>query len=76
MGTILLIILILFSGGALPTWFYSANWGYGRQRWIRRGPVSLGHSGVDWSDVTGVEKALSASRPTKFCCVHVIFATG
>ena len=29
MGTILLIILILFLIGALPTWPYSANWGYG-----------------------------------------------
>jgi hypothetical protein len=29
MGTILLIILILFLVGALPTWPYSANWGYG-----------------------------------------------
>ena len=29
MGTILLIILILFLVGAVPTWPYSANWGYG-----------------------------------------------
>ena len=29
MGTILLVILILFLVGALPTWPYSANWGYG-----------------------------------------------
>lgn len=29
MGTILLIILILFLIGALPAWPYSANWGYG-----------------------------------------------
>jgi hypothetical protein len=29
MGTILLIILILFLIGALPTWPYSASWGYG-----------------------------------------------
>jgi hypothetical protein len=29
MGTVLLIILILFLVGALPTWSYSANWGYG-----------------------------------------------
>ncbi|HWV45421.1 MAG TPA: DUF3309 family protein [Nitrospira sp.] len=29
MGTLLLIILILFLVGALPTWPYSANWGYG-----------------------------------------------
>jgi hypothetical protein len=29
MGTILLIILILFLVGALPTWPYSASWGYG-----------------------------------------------
>ena len=29
MSTILLIILILFLVGALPTWPYSANWGYG-----------------------------------------------
>jgi hypothetical protein len=29
MGTILLIILILFLIGALPTWPYSSNWGYG-----------------------------------------------
>ena len=28
MGTILLIILILFLVGALPTWPYSAGWGY------------------------------------------------
>jgi len=27
-GTILLIILILLLIGALPTWPYSANWGY------------------------------------------------
>lgn len=27
-GTILLIILILFLIGALPTWPHSANWGY------------------------------------------------
>ena len=29
MITILLVILILFLIGALPTWPYSANWGYG-----------------------------------------------
>lgn len=28
MSTILLIILILLLVGALPTWPYSANWGY------------------------------------------------
>ena len=28
MSTILLVILILFLVGALPTWPYSANWGY------------------------------------------------
>ncbi|MEO8045776.1 MAG: DUF3309 family protein [Nitrospirota bacterium] len=29
MGTILLVILILFLVGALPAWPYSASWGYG-----------------------------------------------
>jgi hypothetical protein len=29
MSTVLLIILILFLVGALPTWPYSAKWGYG-----------------------------------------------
>ncbi|WP_317201282.1 DUF3309 domain-containing protein [Janthinobacterium sp.] len=29
MGTILLIILILFLVGALPAWPHSRNWGYG-----------------------------------------------
>jgi hypothetical protein len=29
MGTILLVILILILVGALPTWPYSASWGYG-----------------------------------------------
>lgn len=29
MGTLILIILILFLVGALPTWPYSAKWGYG-----------------------------------------------
>ena len=29
MGTILLIILILFLIGALPAWPHSRNWGYG-----------------------------------------------
>ena len=28
LGTILLVILILFLLGALPTWPYSAGWGY------------------------------------------------
>jgi hypothetical protein len=28
LGTILLIILVLFLIGALPRWPYSANWGY------------------------------------------------
>ena len=28
LGTILLIILILFLVGALPTWPHSASWGY------------------------------------------------
>ena len=27
-GTLLLIILVLFLVGALPTWPHSANWGY------------------------------------------------
>jgi hypothetical protein len=27
-GTILLIVLVLFLIGALPTWPHSANWGY------------------------------------------------
>ena len=29
LGTILLIVLILISIGALPTWGHSRNWGYG-----------------------------------------------
>ncbi len=29
MSTLLLIIIILFLVGALPTWPYSAKWGYG-----------------------------------------------
>ena len=29
MSTVLLILLILLLIGALPTWPYSANWGYG-----------------------------------------------
>jgi len=28
-GLILLIVLILFLVGALPTWSHSSNWGYG-----------------------------------------------
>jgi uncharacterized membrane protein YkgB len=28
LGTILLIVLILFLVGALPNWRHSANWGY------------------------------------------------
>lgn len=28
LGTILLIVLILFLFGALPTWPHSKNWGY------------------------------------------------
>ena len=28
LGTILLIIIILLSIGALPTWRHSTNWGY------------------------------------------------
>jgi Protein of unknown function (DUF3309) len=30
MGTILLIVLVLFFVGALPTWSHSRNWGYSR----------------------------------------------
>ncbi len=29
LGTILLIVLILFLVGALPTWGHSRGWGYG-----------------------------------------------
>ena len=29
LGTILLIVLILLLLGAVPTWPYSRNWGYG-----------------------------------------------
>ena len=29
LSTILLILLILFLIGGLPTWSYSKNWGYG-----------------------------------------------
>lgn len=28
LGTILLVVLVLFLVGALPTWPHSANWGY------------------------------------------------
>jgi hypothetical protein len=28
LGTILLIVLVLFLIGALPTWSHSASWGY------------------------------------------------
>jgi len=28
MGTILLVVLVLLLVGALPTWPYSASWGY------------------------------------------------
>jgi Protein of unknown function (DUF3309) len=28
LGTILIVLLILFLIGALPTWSHSANWGY------------------------------------------------
>lgn len=33
-GTILLIILILFLVGALPSWGYSSGWGYGPSGFI------------------------------------------
>ena len=46
------------------------------QRRARRDPVSLGHFGVDWSDLTGGGKALPARRPAKFCCAYMIFAAG
>ncbi len=29
LGTILIVLLILFLLGALPTWSHSRNWGYG-----------------------------------------------
>jgi hypothetical protein len=29
MSTILIVLLVLILIGALPTWPYSANWGYG-----------------------------------------------
>jgi hypothetical protein len=29
LGTVLLVLLILMLVGALPTWPYSRNWGYG-----------------------------------------------
>jgi hypothetical protein len=29
LGTILIILLVLFLVGALPTWGHSRNWGYG-----------------------------------------------
>lgn len=29
MSTVLLVLLVLFVVGALPTWRHSANWGYG-----------------------------------------------
>jgi hypothetical protein len=29
LGTILLIVLVLFLIGALPTWRHSSSWGYG-----------------------------------------------
>ena len=29
LGTILIVILILFLIGSLPSWGYSRNWGYG-----------------------------------------------
>jgi Protein of unknown function (DUF3309) len=29
LGTILLIVLVLFLVGALPNWGYSSGWGYG-----------------------------------------------
>jgi hypothetical protein len=29
LGTILLVLLVLFLVGALPTWPHSASWGYG-----------------------------------------------
>ncbi len=29
LGTILIILLVLFLLGALPTWGHSRNWGYG-----------------------------------------------
>ena len=29
LGTILVVLLILFLLGALPTWSHSRNWGYG-----------------------------------------------
>jgi hypothetical protein len=29
LGTILIVLLVLFLIGALPTWGHSRNWGYG-----------------------------------------------
>jgi uncharacterized membrane protein YkgB len=29
LGTIILVLLILFLVGALPSWRHSSNWGYG-----------------------------------------------
>ena len=29
LGTVLLVVLVLFLVGALPNWRHSSNWGYG-----------------------------------------------
>ena len=54
LGTILLIILVLFLIGALPSWPHSANWGYypsgglGLVLLILIILVLLGHVHVGW----------------------------
>jgi hypothetical protein len=40
MRSILLVVVILLLLGALPTWLYSAGWGYLHERRIRSG-ISL-----------------------------------
>jgi len=46
MGTLLLIVLVLFVVGALPTWPHSHNWGYVPSGG-RRGPPDPSCPGPD-----------------------------
>jgi len=44
------------------------------QRRAKLGPLGLGRSVADWSDLTGCGKALLVRRPSKFFCVEMIFS--
>ena len=70
MNTILVVVLIVLLIGALPTWPYSANWGYYPSGGFGTGHYCSVGIAIDWTAFLG--RSLGSDRREGFASARLV----